>query len=1243
MQILFFKRDADASLLKSTVLREITVPAYTRSDGVFVPEHRKHVHVNLDVAHTEVLAGRGSATQRHAHARLTQVNGFNALPEGHRLAHIQSAATNEQGRRGHARDMSGWRASAAAGRNPTPGQWNAFYRLDNDARARTLTAATVAAVDNDISFLRAPPREIATAEAASRFSVGVAAHAARSAAEAAVAAPDAAEVVPDSVEAQEFDGEVEVNGVRLSRRENGSWISRSGIVQSVGSAMWIAANVESGIGMNQRQVDASTDRAKLLAAEVLVRAGHLPQNVLNLLFKPSNIASTGAREGDTLEIVGNTYVLRRGGWNLRGEDATPTPVPAATVDSADQSQEVDFNGYVVRRTATGNWIGANELQSGLGSPIWLAANIMSGIGVTKVEANAATERSRLQAAEFCVSAGRDPVEILNTLFPISGRSIPRRSEGDRRVFKAKTYVVRDGGWNLVEDAAATPAAAPPPVADALDGNLYGVTIDGMSLSRDADGKWVSDAGVVHGEGSAIWLAANVASGVGLTPAQVAASTDVAKNRAIEVLIPTGRFADVLLNLFYPDSTDPASGRREGETKIVNGSTYVLRGGRWHLIADIEAPENIYHLNNDDTPYRRRGQGLWQYNQTNDGRFPWHNVVNSAIVTMLERRYRNQTTAPTVAANPSILITRPVASTATGGSSAVQSAMMTAAMSMVQLPREIDTWSNSETNECCRRRIGELRVLAQAGNYDAITNFATSTTRPNYRVVDRYRNSLLTAAGQARTDLRISEAQAAAVPAPPEITGSNPDNPALLVAQRRVRALFVAAQSATDPIAAVQRITTNRGNTYQNRANDYKQRLISFLSQMRPSIAPAPSAAPAVAPAPAAATRRATTALAAPAAATMVEVERDPIVAANPQGKTVAQLGFVPRPNVPLVWTVRREGVIHPTMGLIPWPDDRMKELAEKYLTQDGNKQNDARLYQLGIVSHVSPQHPGFNNLQARAAEIAASVAAAAAAAAAVQAVADATARRAAMERTRRGTTKFVDALAALPDLHKPKSRVGGNIISYPAASELRAAGALLGIGEDQMKEIVGRLVADYGSNVRFSSGVDVSGSTITIDYRGSDGTSIQRCFKKQDGKYFAYHSYFRAATTGQGACKALFRTSLGVYKSLGISRIDVYANIDVGGYAWAKYGFKVTQHEWNSMRARFKDRIPSGISAAGRVRLLTVLNDPNPLANFVLSDFMDGEVNIGKKFLLGMNWHGTLDLKDAFLSRRCMTYITPRE
>lgn len=1213
MRIVFLKGAVD--LLKATSLQEITVPAYTRRDGTFVPQHRKMVRVSTDRSRDDVLAGRGSAAQREAHARLHRViPGFSSLPDDHREAHILSHAHGIQNARNQARDLSGWRQAARGGQNPTSGQWAAFYRLGNDERAAELAQI------GDTSHLRAPANAVAGSAAP--------------ATPAAAPATPVAATAPSSGGADDGVYRLPGDDVNAYRRlPNGSWE-----VSVAGSSRpnWMPVRNMSVAEQLNRQRRLSNSPAD---------SGAAPASVPAPASASSDYASEEQAHLAKWEAIATDDYQRRDGQYPR------SGVPDAIESGAFQGAPwASFRFKNTSPDVAQRWVESFLRQKGL-------------------------RHTRINA----------------------------RQDGDY----ADDWVeigVRGEVYVAPSQPPSQPPAPPASVAAASEPDQpRGIRVNGMTLDRRPDGSWISREGTVHGAGNAIAIAADVLAGVDVPSDEIHAYTEGARLGAVQALVRLGKQPETMLDKLFPDSTNPASGRREGETKSLNGHTYVLRGGRWHrqdqdqgaaasaAPASPETPSPTAQARSEDLPgssfvNRNPGHDKFWTARVDGNRLIVHygrngsrgmvnvtefNSSDEALAAFISKRnekvaggYRAQdglANIPGALIDAAVARSRPVPSSVAAvvaQNAAPAAAQMPAheeiavrrAMDLVPFPTGVSSWSNSATNQQARRRLTQLEALAHAGDLDGVTNFSTTRSRSNYALVDDYRTALLAAAHQARESLSAASTPApvpsAEIPVPPEITGANPSNTALLSAQRKVAALYAAARSA-DPVAAILAIPTSRGNGYVNRADDYKSALLTHFGYSHDGAAtregahtPVRDVAPAVTSVTVGSPGRPVRRPASTPAVGTGPVELDASIAANPDRKTVTQLGFVPRPNVPTSWTVRRDGVHHPDLGLLPWPNERMAELARNYLSQPGQKQSVAKDYQRSVATRLAPLHPDFQAVEARRGEILAQRRAAEEAEARRAAAAEEERRRAAIKQTRVASANFLDKLAALPDLHKPVNRVGGNISSY--SGDMVEAGLKLGLNDASMKEIVGRLVADYGNNVTFTSSVRVSGHNVIVDYSGSDGTRITREFKKgSNGKYFVYHSYFKAGRRGQGSGKSLFRTSLGAYKALGITRVDVYANIDVGGYAWAKFGFKCDQSEWDNLRRLFLRRVDGlGLTGEANVRLKKILNDTDPKAMFLLSDFKHGERNIGKEFLLGLSWHGSLHLDDEVMYRRCVGYIS---
>ena len=115
-----------------------------------------------------------------------------------------------------------------------------------------------------------------------------------------------------------------------------------------------------------------------------------------------------------------------------------------------------------------------------------------------------------------------------------------------------------------------------------------------------------------------------------------------------------------------------------------------------------------------------------------------------------------------------------------------------------------------------------------------------------------------------------------------------------------------------------------------------------------------------------------------------------------------------------------------------------------------------------------------------------------------------------------------------------------------------------------------------------------------------------------------------------------------------VDRIDVHANISVGGYVWAKSGFVPDPKEEKELITGFRKTLGTTLKPKKFKSLLDV-------AYFVISkeDYKktkgsfaskselrkakclnpDGSVKVGKFLLLETDWHGSLDTKSKEYKR----------
>ena len=585
----------------------------------------------------------------------------------------------------------------------------------------------------------------------------------------------------------------------------------------------------------------------------------------------------------------------------------------------------------------------------------------------------------------------------------------------------------------------------------------------------------------------------------------------------------------------------------------------------------------------------------------------------------------------------------------------------AGVSVPALPQSvISRWS--ETHPSARRirsRLNTLRVLALADDIDTIRTLTTSRSNNYERTLDDYRVSVI-----AAFDARASAQQAAAAnrPAPvaPTITGSNMNNSALVSAQRHVERLQQLVQDHPDPVERLRNYQIGNGsrtNGYLRQAQSYHAALVAHYSQGGEPRAAAAAAPPVQAPPPSLGSYQGTArsrnraAVAANRAALRAEADRQEglartrlangqapqpamtnaqvavsSLAANPRGLSKEQLGFIPRPRVSLQGTVQRNGLLQ-NGQLIPYVNADQERLANAYLSQPSSLQRRAREYQAGTWAPPVPLTAAQQAAQAKARQAQ---------------------ERQAQENIRRFAADEERRRATIPAAFRAAGSAGANVISTNvrahAGTELKGSAFQ---STESFKRFAETLIADYGQGVRFEVSGTVSRTDATLSYSGSDGTNISRRFSKaDDGSTSVYHAYFSAGSRGNGAGKRFFRASMGEYMAAGVKHVDVSANIDVGGYAWARFGYlPKTQSDWNYLqnnlmakaeRMKRENRLSAG--EFEKVRATIAPGDPKTL--WKVADMQIGGRKIGKELLLNTSWSGRITLSNQEQMRRFTAYVT---
>lgn len=164
---------------------------------------------------------------------------------------------------------------------------------------------------------------------------------------------------------------------------------------------------------------------------------------------------------------------------------------------------------------------------------------------------------------------------------------------------------------------------------------------------------------------------------------------------------------------------------------------------------------------------------------------------------------------------------------------------------------------------------------------------------------------------------------------------------------------------------------------------------------------------------------------------------------------------------------------------------------------------------------------------------------------------------------------------------------------------------------------------------------------------------MDRLFQFPDeGGSSVHHQLFELdpVLQGQGVAKELLANSMELYEQAGIAKISLFAALDVGGYAWAKYGFspepgRSTRELFLSLKERLAEL--DGVSAPVRAVVTRLLESDDPKAIWAISDLEGIKVSeggktttLGKALLLGSHWKGQLSLNDPEARARFDQYIS---
>lgn len=227
------------------------------------------------------------------------------------------------------------------------------------------------------------------------------------------------------------------------------------------------------------------------------------------------------------------------------------------------------------------------------------------------------------------------------------------------------------------------------------------------------------------------------------------------------------------------------------------------------------------------------------------------------------------------------------------------------------------------------------------------------------------------------------------------------------------------------------------------------------------------------------------------------------------------------------------------------------------------------------------------------------------------------------------------------------------------------------------------LMPDTASDMMYGSVRDFSELTLKVipgkkevSFEASSRPNGFSCIRKvqivKKKPVTATHFHLRIADSAQnkGFTKRLLSDQLAFYRKVGVTQIELTANMEVGGYAWARYGFipkeeavPALAHDLRSravlVREKLKETgnwdklseteqtIMDALSdnsqewvGQSTVTLLAGLKGAISDYSAVMGEGYSRVDTLGKMLLLGQRWEGFLNLSDKEALTRFTTYLS---
>lgn len=164
-----------------------------------------------------------------------------------------------------------------------------------------------------------------------------------------------------------------------------------------------------------------------------------------------------------------------------------------------------------------------------------------------------------------------------------------------------------------------------------------------------------------------------------------------------------------------------------------------------------------------------------------------------------------------------------------------------------------------------------------------------------------------------------------------------------------------------------------------------------------------------------------------------------------------------------------------------------------------------------------------------------------------------------------------------------KAKIDLRVVRSEEAQFIKTWNEKIGMDPEEFKkEFLGGVPATMEISSYGEGQINVEG-TLQLREGGPTVGRYERNLNIEE--HSAYSAFFKIHDeyTDTDIGKKVLAGNIAVYEKVGITSVGVTANIDVGGYAWARYGYVPTQESWNSLRTRLQRELQGGAASAAGI------------------------------------------------------------